>query len=238
MFAICQIAVVVVLSFSVAGADSPLLGQHNRQALQRDFVMSKSDVKHILKGIIDAKVARAEKKVLWEDSDFQAIQKLQAVNRGDVAEEFIADVLAKGGYRVKFSSQVGKEDGDYDILVNDTIKLDVKTATLASSGKTFQHENIRQDGGYDILVLVDVAPNDLYVTVAPKQTLPFFEFNENWTAKPKVMHRRLGGSFYKWDFSLKDVKERKVESTRDILAMFELAFKRLDSCREILENSS
>lgn len=182
--------------------------------------MSVTDLKDILKGIIDAKVARAEKRDVWEGSDFQAIRKLQADNRGDVGKNFILDVLREGGYQAVFSSQTAEGGSDYDILVNGNTKLEVKTATLGPSGRTFQHDNIEKDKNYDVLVLVDVAPNDLYMTVAPKNTLPFTHRSVNWTRKPKIMHRRRSGTSYKWFLSLNDVSGRKVKTIDDIIAMF------------------
>ena len=182
--------------------------------------MNAPDPKNTLKAIIGNKIALAEKQSLWAGGFFQEMRKLQPDLRGEVGEEFIADVLAQAGYSVEVNRETDPTRKHWDVRVSGTIKLEVKTATLGADGRTFQHENFEKDRDYDAVVLVDVAPNDLYLTVAPKDTLPFTRQNDNWTRNPKQMHRRRHGIAYKWDLHLRDVESRKVETLDDIKQMF------------------
>ena len=178
--------------------------------------------KEILLKIIKQRAKRLQKKknVWTAGSKFNAIRTLQMDNRGEVGEEFVATVLSVLGYETKYNNETNPTKKHWDILVGGKIKLEVKTASLGQDGKMFQHEEFEKDRNYDAVVLVDIAPNDLYLTVAPKDTLPFVQANDNWTINQKKMHRRRKGISYKWDLSLKDVESRKIETPEDVKRMF------------------
>lgn len=164
--------------------------------------------------------AVVQKKVdLWLDADFAPVKELELDQRGEIGEQFICLALQTLGHEVKTSQTTDPTMKHWDLLVDGTIKLEVKTATLGKTG-TFQHENLEKDRNYDGLVLVDIAPNDLYTTFAAKSTLPFTTANSNWSINKKKMHRRRGGIQYKWDLSLKDASSRKIETLKDLEAQY------------------
>ena len=76
------------------------------------------------------------------------------------------------------------------------------------------------------LALLDIAPEDIYLTLAPKNTIPVRRKNKIWTVNEKKVHMRRSGEI-KWDFSLKDVRLRKVSSIDDIEKQYQELLKTL-----------
>ncbi len=104
-------------------------------------------------------------------------------------------------------SRVGRLDRTHkhwDIKTDD-ITIEVKTATLGRTNATFQHENIEKDRNYDVLVFVDIAPNDVYLSW-------FTKCDVQW----KSLHRRANSNFYKWDIRLNKVIDNRVSCIEDI----------------------
>ena len=179
-----------------------------------------ADFIEILADLIDRKVASLSTDVWMWGSKLKRIKILSVDNRGEIGEEFVKILLEKLGYDVEWISTTDRTEKHWDLTVNGQVKLEVKTATVGKNGRNFQHENIEKDRDYDALVLLDIAPKNLYLTVAPKSTLPFNQPNDNWTVNPKKMHRRAHGIQYKWDLNLTDVKDREIKSLGDVKAIF------------------
>lgn len=175
----------------------------------------------LLQKIMEQHAKRSRDRGVWaEGGMFRAIRDVQIDNRGEVGEEFVASALSAMGYSTKRNNETDPAKKHWDVLVEDEYKLEVKTASVGSDGKSFQHENLEKDRDYHAVVLVDISPNSVYLTVAPKASLPFTRKNANWTVKPKKMHRRRKSSDYKWDLTLADVEERKIETLDDMEKMF------------------
>lgn len=151
----------------------------------------------------------------WDEGEFVKIRKLQLDNRGEVGEKFIAEALVAIGHKAEISPITDPAKKHWDVLVDGTIKLEVKTATLGSN-KVFQHENIEKERDFDAIVLLDIAPNEIYITFAAKSTLPWTQPNNNWTKTSRRMHRRRSSAVYKWDLKLTDVLHRQIKSIEDI----------------------
>ena len=179
-----------------------------------------NDIKTMLADHIQRSVEIASRNNIWIGGYFKAIQDLAIDLRGELGESYIADLLIKLGHGVEMARQTDRSDKHWDIRVNGKIDLEIKTATIGKKGKTFQHENIEKERRYDAIVLLDIAPDNIYLTVAPKNTLPYATPNNNWTLNPKKMHRRAHGIQYKWDLHLNDVKERRVETLDDVRRQF------------------
>lgn len=159
---------------------------------------------------------------LWQNSPFQDIKNLEISRRGDVGEDFVRRVLEQLGYKV--TDNPSKND-DWDLKVNDKIKLEIKTATLGNN--KFQHDNIREKRDFNALILIGIAPNDIYLTCAAKSTLPWDKKAKKWTKRSKKMHYRKDKGEYKWELSLADVKNRKINSVEDFRIAFENMLKDL-----------
>lgn len=165
---------------------------------------------------------KIDKKDLWEFSKVKDLKKLSMDARGDVGEEFVKVLLEKLGYDVYWDNATDRANKHWDLRVNGKIDLEVKMATVGKAGKTFQHENLEQNRNYDAVVLLDITPHTLYLTVAPKHTLPFDEPNDIWTMTPKKMHKRdYGKDVYKWDMNIRDVRDREIKTLDDVRRMFE-----------------
>lgn len=114
----------------------------------------------------------------------------------------------------------------WDLRIDGITKLEVKTATLGST-LTFQHENLEKDRDFDGVVLLDVSPDTIYLTFAAKGSIPWTSKNDRWTRNPKKLHRRRNGISYKWDLSLRDVEDRRVETIEDVRLGFEAMLKEI-----------
>ena len=176
--------------------------------------------------LIQAKLATRTQTGVWMRGLYKDIQKLSPDEKGEIGEMWLEAMLTQCGYSV-YRDRKTDQDKGWDLLVNDTWKLEVKLATIGRDGKTFQHEKIREFRDYDILALVDVTPDGLYLTLAPKANLPFDEKRKNklYSVRRKKMHaRKADPSEKKWDLSLKDVASRKISSLEDVCRMAKEAF--------------
>lgn len=154
------------------------------------------------------------------ESIYADVLLLNIDNRGQIGEEFIADSLKRQGYEVFFNNETDATNKHWDLKVKNKFTFEIKTATMGRPSPTFQHENIEKDRDYTALVLLDIGPDNMYLTVAPKETLPFTSPNDRWTRTSKKMHRRRTGINYKWTLSLRDVVDREVKTLKDIADMF------------------
>ena len=127
----------------------------------------------------------------WLDGEFSRIRKLQIDSRGDAGEHFVASVLRRMGKKVEHDSGTDSKKKHWD-LTADGVKLEVKTATLGMSEPSFQHEGVEKDRGYDGIVFVDIAPDDVYISFMAKRDI-------TW-GRP---HKRRYGKHYKIDFRLR-----------------------------------
>ena len=167
-------------------------------------------------------VKAKRKKTDWDSSTFEVIKEFEIDNRGMTGEIFTEKNLKSLGYEVERDENPGGDEKEYDILLNGKIKIEVKTATRGANDKTFQHEGLHPDRDFDILILIDVAPNNIYVTCVKKKDLPFDIPNNNFSKRNKKMHKRKSG-VYKWDLNIKDIEEREVKTLEDFKRIFEAA---------------
>ena len=179
-----------------------------------------NDLVEHLANFIEEKIKEAALTDIWmRKGKLNRIKDLSLDGRGDIGKDFIKMLVVELKYNV---SQITTNDPKKrcSLTVNGQVKLEVRMATIGKGGDSFQHEHIEKDKDYDALVLLDIAPNNLYLTVAPKETLPFEHPNDNWTATPRKMFDRKDNIFYKWDFTSDDVKNREIKSLEDVKTIF------------------
>lgn len=131
----------------------------------------------------------------WDTGTFADLLKLSIDRRGRVGEELIATALHKGG--VQGVTRAGGKDRrkkQWDIRTAD-MTIEVKTATLGRNASTFQHERIEKNRQWDALVLLDIAPNDVYLSWTTHGSL-------DW----RNMHRRDPEGYHKKDLRLSDLE--------------------------------
>lgn len=142
----------------------------------------------------------ADKSTVWTNSLFEGLRRLQIDRRGAVGEEFIVYLLERIGKTPKRSPSLDREKKQWDIEVSrDKVKLEIKTATLTVKANTFQHESIEKDRQWNGLILLDIAPNDIYISCLAKKTIA-------WKNAPG-MHRRAQSIAYKYTLKLKDLEQ-------------------------------
>lgn len=171
-------------------------------------------------------VARANPKK-WAGSAHSTMMDLEIDSRGEVGETFLADALIQLGHEVEVDRTTDAGSKPWDLRVDGNVLIEVKTATLGKSNAIFQHERIIQGRGWDALALVDIAPDDVYLTLAAKQTIPFRRAAQVWTKHPKKLHLRGGGGDYKWDLTLNDVANRRLAALGDIEEHYQALLKEL-----------
>ena len=151
----------------------------------------------------------------WREGKFKKIKFLSNDARGRLGEEFLAEILTQLGCKVEHPRGPNRNERHWDLRVNGKTTLEVKTATIGTKVNTFQHENIDRNRNFDFLVLVDITPNEIYLTPASKSTIPFEEPNDIWTERSKSIHLRHNEVQYKWTLNLNDVSPRQVRTLED-----------------------
>lgn len=176
-----------------------------------------SEIEKLMKSHLKNKALHASENNVWAGNNkYNTIRDLAIDLRGELGEEFIADLLRRCGYEVEPNTITDRTKRHWDIKVNGECKMEIKTASRGAKKPTFQHESIERDRDYDVLVLLDIAPNSIYLTFAPKDTLPFNAANKNWSKRSKKMHRRAHGILYKWTLNETDLKDREIKSLDDV----------------------
>ena len=164
----------------------------------------------------------------WIHSSHELITELEIDQRGEAGENFMTTCLRQNGHKVEIDRTTDPQEKSWDIRVDNKIMIEIKTATQGKKTKTFQHERIMVERPWHALALLDIAPEDIYLTLAPKNTIPVRKKNNIWTVNEKKVHMRRSGEI-KWDFSLKDVRLRKVSSIADIEKQYQELLKTLQT---------
>ena len=174
-----------------------------------------NELDDLLINSIERHASQAVVEDVWNSGRFAKIKMLSVDIRGQLGEEFLAEILRQLGCSVEHPKGTDINAQQWDLRVNNKTTLEVKTATVGKNGNNFQHENIYIKRDFDFLVLVDITPNEIYLTPAPKSTLPFSVPNNIWTVRSKKMHLRENGVQYKWDLTLNDVRPRQIRALDD-----------------------
>ena len=133
----------------------------------------------------------------WEDGKFNIFRTLPIDNKGDIGEDFIVWLLEQTGRKAICTRRTDPTMKHWDIKVeDDNITLEVKTATLGYNSLTFQHEGFEPNRNCDGIVLLDIAPDNIYISCICK-----------WTMQWKKTHHRRTGIQHKHDTKLRELKE-------------------------------
>ena len=122
-----------------------------------------NDLTTLFQKIIDDVYHRNPPKITWEGSPYAGIVGMSIDQKGQIGEEFVQYVLESKGCRVNYNPHQLNREKDWDIIVND-IAIEIKMATIGKKGKNFQHENLDKDAKFEALILIDIAPHDIYVS--------------------------------------------------------------------------
>ena len=182
---------------------------------------------------------RANKKTVWTNSKLNLLRTLQIDDRGYVGEKFLFLLFQSNGSKVKWFED---ETGDADLEI-DGYKIEVKTATLGSDGKNFQHEGIKESEEWDFVFFLDIGPQDIYLTIVPRAHFKFHKksgaihFNQHYQsihfrAKDKTKSKATGAG-YKVDFLVHKLSALIQES--DIINLWKQAIQN-SKCTPEIEN--
>ena len=158
----------------------------------------------------------------WRGSPYEGITLIKSIDtRGEVGEGMIVKMLRDAGREVKYKKASVHLKKEWDFIC-DGYRYEVKTATLGKDGSGFQHEKIYRERRFDGMILVDIAPDAVYITCRAKDDM-------DWSG-PAKMHRRDTGE-WKWDTSLtkpgrktknlRCVRANLITNTAAFLAMFD-----------------
>lgn len=163
------------------------------------------EIEKIISKIIgDLVKNRDHKKDNWNaKSRFLSVKNLNNDETGEVGELLLQEIFSKNGHKVEYEKAITSENKDWDIIIDD-IKIEVKTATIGRVSKTFQHEKFFKNRNYDAFIFLDFTPNELWATIAAKKDIV-------WKNLTKRMVRGIFTSEYKFDLSLKMVKDGKTK---------------------------
>lgn len=146
---------------------------------------------------------RANRKSSWQGGVYESMIALEIDERGQVGEELSVEILRMNGCKIDYDPNQTDYEKGWDLMSNG-LKLEVKTATIGKANPTFQHESLSPQRDFDAIVFIDVAPNDIYLTILTKKEI-------DW----KKLHHRKNSGVYKMDWNVKQVLTNKINTTED-----------------------
>ena len=102
----------------------------------------------------------------WVDSENENLKKASTSDLGNFGEDLIVKIFKRHGLKAR---RVNKGIGEFDIIVEEKVALEGKTATEDTHG-SFQHNGIKKNGAdYDYVICLGVGPNDFYINMWSKE---------------------------------------------------------------------
>ena len=148
---------------------------------------------NLFKKIIGEEYKKQEICNNWTDSNYEIINLLKNDHSGKTGEKMISQVCIHNNIDSKYDEDINSKDGTYDIIIQNK-KVEIKTARFGLS-KSFQHENLRNDGS-DYYLFIDVKPQYYYITI-----IPHFDLSKKCNIMERTPHLRKGSdNVYKFDF--------------------------------------
>lgn len=150
-----------------------------------------NEIQRLAKTAVD-KVMEGQKSAVaqWAGSPLADFVRVEIDSRGTVGELLVVNLLEAGGREPVHNENKTDSAKHWDFMC-DGLTYEVKTASLGRDGGTFQHESIFKTRQYDGLIFVDIAPDDIYISMWVKAEIKWRE-----------LHSRKDGAYYKWDTTL------------------------------------
>ena len=101
----------------------------------------------------------------WVDSENENLKKASCSDLGNFGEDLIVKIFKRHGLKAR---RVNNGIGEFDIIVEEKITLEGKTATEDTSGG-FQWNGIKKNVDYDYVICLGVSPNDFYINMWSKE---------------------------------------------------------------------
>ena len=101
----------------------------------------------------------------WVDSENENLKKASTSDLGNFGEDLIVKIFKRHGLKAR---RVNGGIGEFDIIVEEKVTLEGKTATEDTSGG-FQWNGIKKNVDYDYVICLGVSPNDFYINMWSKE---------------------------------------------------------------------
>lgn len=155
-----------------------------------------------------------------KDDLYYKIQSLTNDAKGSFGQKFLVDGFKKNGYK---SANDNDKNKDWDIKL-ENYRIEVKTATLDVNNK-FQHEGVHKTANYDLLIFLDIAPNQIFVKGILYNDIDFSKLHQRGSGR-----KIATGSGYKYDYTLK----KHLEENNEIVLLEDLK-KHIENWKEKLD---
>lgn len=166
----------------------------------------------------------------WNGSTYESIKDFEIDLRGKIGELLVERLLEDLGVKTESNDETDRTKKHWDIRdLTNGIDIEVKTATEGNKSKTFQFEGFEKSRDYHAVILLGIAPDEMFITCAPKKFLPFGEKDNRYTKNAKKMHRREHGIQYKWTLSRKDMEDRQINTLKDFKNHYETLIEEIRS---------
>jgi hypothetical protein len=140
--------------------------------------MEKEDLSFtiVATNLINTKYEKKQKRDIWMNSKWKNISKLENDDVGNVGEQIInkfcknANIISNiDGNKTK---KIGGGIGDGEIKGR---TCEIKTATLCSNGKSFQHELGEIPWKAEFMIFLDISPDKFYITIFKNFSEEFYQ---------------------------------------------------------------
>lgn len=161
---------------------------------------NKNSISTLFDEVYDEVLSTLKKIPKFKETDlYYKVQKLSIDAKGSFGQKFLINGFKKNGFKAINDKDKNK---DWDIKL-ENYRVEVKTATLDVNNK-FQHEGIHKTSNYDLLIFLDIAPNNIYVKGILYNEIDFSKLHQRGAGR-----KIATGVGYKYDFTLKQhIKEK------------------------------
>ena len=102
----------------------------------------------------------------YSGTSFEVYKNLSSKKKGKYFELIVKEYLRSKGYKISKPFTT-----DHDVVVNDTLKLEVKGSLLWGTGTHFKWQQIRTNQDYDVICFLAVYPDGIKLFGATKQNV-------------------------------------------------------------------
>lgn len=127
--------------------------------------------KELMREIIDKKYEELNYDKRNKNNIFWKIREFEANAIGQIGEEFVREIFKK--FNLKFDETKKNIHDEYDILLKNGIKIEVKTARKGKNNDTFQFNGINPRYTPDFIVFVGILENDLIYRILSKSKVSY-----------------------------------------------------------------
>ena len=130
----------------------------------------------VASNIINAIFDKKQKRNIWENSEWAHIADLENDDVGKAGENIINEFCAQATVQADIDGLKTKElgGGSGDGIINGKT-VEIKTARLGSNGSSFQHELGEVPWTSEFMIFLDIAPENMYITIFPNFTEAFYK---------------------------------------------------------------